>query len=42
VYFLFPLVWFFQKKYAAIGDLIGCPLLEENIKEESGLEISAK
>lgn len=39
VYFLFPLIWYFQKKYVAIGDLIGCPLLEENIKEESGLEI---
>lgn len=42
VYFLFPLVWFFQNKYQAMGDLIGCPLLEENIKEESGLEISVE
>ncbi len=39
VYFVFPLVWFFQKKYDSIEQLIGCPLLEENIKEESGLEI---
>ena len=42
VYFLFPLVWFFQKKYRPIGVLIGCPLLEDNIREESGLEISVE
>ena len=42
VYFLFPLVWFFRKRYGPIGELVGCSLLEENIREESGLEISAE
>jgi TRAP-type C4-dicarboxylate transport system permease small subunit len=41
-YILFPLYWFIKRDYAAIDRLIGCPVIEENIKEETSLEEAMK
>ena len=38
-YLSFSVKWFFQKNYSAVEALIGLPDIEEEIKEDSGIEI---
>lgn len=39
LYLFYSVKWFFQKNYSAVETLIGLPDIEEEIKEDSGIEI---
>jgi TRAP-type mannitol/chloroaromatic compound transport system permease small subunit len=41
LHLFYSLKWFFQKKYSAVESLIGLPDIEEEIKEDSGIEIKS-